>query len=901
MDFLRTFISSCKALLSRRKLDSDLDEELRAHIDLAIEENLRRGMSNAEARTAALRVFGGVTQTRENYRLQRGLPWIETLVRDIRYALRQLRKSPGFTLAAVLTLAIGIGGVGAVYSVVEAVLLRPLPFYQPDRLVRLHEGLRHEFETSGLPAPDVMSFARDNKVFAALAGYVPQSYEVSGAGKSFAAKAERITASLLPMLGVEPALGRVFTEEEDEKAAPVALISYALWRERFQSNPKVLGATVDLDRRPYTIIGVMPRSFEFPLDAGRLSHRDLWVPMSFTPSEKQDETDNFHYGAIARLKPAASLWEAEQDVGRMVAAIEAQIPPQEGIHLTSSVQSLQEETVRGARPLLDTLLGAAGLILLIACANLANLLLVRAAGRRREFGVRVALGAAPKTILRQLFTESLVLAAVGGALGVALATVLVRLAAVLLPDSLPRLNEIALHWPVLLVAIGLTAGTGIVCGWAPAMAGIRPEAVSWLREGAPGAGEGRAQQRMRNTLAVLEIALAMLLLVACGLLLRSFQKMLATDPGFEPRHVLTAFITLPQQDYPTQEKASAFYRELLFKLGSRPEVRSVAAATNIPIIGISSDRNFVPEGYAPRDGRTWLTVSNYFVLGDYFRAMHIPLIEGRSFTSRDDEPDAPLVAVISQSTARQHWPGVDPIGRGFRMGGNPQSKRPLITVVGVVGDVRQAARDQAVFPQMYEPLLQSQRQFEPEQEPLISPTRSLHLVVQVNGNPLAAQASVEKAVYQLDPLLAVTEISSMEEVVAATETSRRFNTAILSAFAAIALALALLGIYGVLAYSVAERGREIAIRMALGSTRQRVLWFTLGHALRLAAVGILLGLVASHGLTRFLSSLLYQVKPFDSGAIAFAALLLALSAAAAGFIPARRAASSDPMRALRME
>jgi predicted permease len=901
MDFLRTFISSCKALLSKRKLDADLDEELHAHIDLAIEENLRRGMSNAEARRAALRVFGGVTQTRENYRIQRGLPFVETLLRDIRYALRQLGKSPGFTLTAVLTLAIGIGGVSAVYSVVEAVLLRPLPFYQPDRLVRLHEGVAHQFEPAGLPAPDVISFARDNKAFTALAGFAQASFEVSGAGKPFAAKAERITASLLPMLGMEPMTGRAFTQEEDEKAAPVTLISYSMWHERFQSNPNVLGATIDLDRRPYTIIGVMPRSFEFPLDAGKLSHRDLWVPMSFTPDERQDETDNFQYGAIARLNPGISLAEAQQDVQRMVAAIEAAIPPQDGIHLTSSVQSLQEETVHGARPLLDMLLAAAGLILLIACANLANLLLVRAAGHRREFGVRVALGAARKTILRQLFTESLVLAAIGGALGVALAALLVRLAAVALPDSVPRLNEIALHGPVLLVAIASTAGTGILCGWAPALAGIRPDAMNSLRDGGHGAGQSRSLHRMRSTLATLEIALAMLLLVACGLLLRSFQKMLATDPGFEPHHVLTASLTLPEEDYPTTQKVNAFYRELLLQLDSRPQVRSVAAATNIPIIGIGSDRSFVPEGYAPRDGRTWLSISNYFVLGDYFRAMHIPLVEGRSFTSADDQPNAPLVAIISQSAARQHWPGVDAVGRRFRMGGNPGSRRPLISVVGIVGDVRQAARDQAIYPQMYEPLLQSQRQFEPEVQSQISPIRSLHLVLEVSGNPLAAQASLEEAVHQLDPLLAVTDAHTMDEVVAATETSRRFNTAILTAFAAIALALALLGIYGVLAYSVSERGREIAIRMALGSTRQQVVWATLRHALRLAGVGVVIGFIASIGLTRFISSLLFNVKPLDADAIVVAALVLALCACAAGLIPARRAASIDPMRALRTE
>ena len=384
MDLLRTFISRSTALLSKRKLDRELDEELLAHIELATEENLRRGMSDAEARTAALRAFGGLTQTRENYRMERRLPFVETAVRDIRYALRQLRKSPGFTLTAVLTLTVGIGGLAAVYSVLEAVLMRPLPFYQPDRLVRLHEGVAHQFEPAGLPAPDVISFARDNKAFAALAGFDHASFEVTGAGKPFAAEAERITASLLPMLGIEPMIGRAFTQNEDEKAAPVALISYTVWRERFQSNPDVLGATIDLDRRPYTIIGVMPRNFEFPLDAAKLSHRALWVPMSFTPDEKQDETDNFHYGAIGRLKPGVSLFEAQQDVGRMVAAIEARIPPQDGIHLTCSVQSLQEETVRSARPLLDTLLAAAGLILLIACANLANLLLVRGAGRRAQ-------------------------------------------------------------------------------------------------------------------------------------------------------------------------------------------------------------------------------------------------------------------------------------------------------------------------------------------------------------------------------------------------------------------------------------------------------------------------------------------------------------------------------------
>jgi predicted permease len=901
MDWMRILLARCAALFGKRKLDAELDEELRSHIDLAIEENRKRGMTEAEARNAALRNLGGFTQTKESYRMQRGLPFIETLGRDVRYALRQLRKSPVFTLTAVLTLAVGIGGVAAVYSVVEAVLLRPLSFAQPDRLVRLHEGVEHQFDQADLPAPDVIRFARDNQAFTQVAGFVSAGFEVSGAGKPFQAKAERITASLLPLLGAQPMLGRGFTQSEDENAAPVAVISYAVWRERFQSDLKVIGAAIDLDRRPYTIIGVMPRGFEFPLGGGRLSHRDMWVPMSFTPDEKRDETDNFQYGAIARLKPGVTLVQAQGDLSRMVASVEAEIPPQFGIHLTSNVQSLQGETVHGARPLLNALLAAAGLILLIACANLANLLLVRSAGRRREFGVRVALGAARKTILRQLFTESLLLAAIGGALGFALAVGLVHIAAATLPDSLPRLNEIGVRWPVLLLALGLTGATGVLCGWAPALAGIKPDVMHSLREGGQGAGQGRSQNRMRGTLAMLEIALAMLLLVASGLVLRSFAKMLATDPGFEPKHVLTASLTLPEQDYPTQQKVNAFYRNLLDQITALPEVRSAGAATNIPVIGINSDRNFVPEGYAPQNGRTWLSVSNYFVLGDYFNAMRIPLLEGRYFTAADDQPDAPLVAIISQSAAHQHWPGVDAVGKRFRMGGNPKSTRPLITVIGVVGDVRQGARDQAVYPQMYEPFEQSDRQWEAWVQQGLGVRSDLHVVLNTAGNPLALESTLERTVHQLDPLLAVTDMYSMQEVVAATETSRRFNTGILTAFAGIALALALLGIYGVLAYSVNERVREIAIRMALGATRHQVLWGTLRNALGLAGVGIAVGLIASAGLTRFLSSLLYDVRPLDAGAIAGAALVLAVCAAAAGLIPARRAASIDPMRALRTE
>jgi predicted permease len=888
-------------LFRRSQLDREISDELQAHIDLRTDDNIARGMTPAGARREARLRFGNPTSTREHVAEADATLSLEDIRRDLRYAARQLRRSPGFALIAILTLAIGIGGVSAVFSVVESVLLRPLPFDHPEALVRLHEGVEHQFSPADLPAPDVIRFARDNRTFAQVGGFVGAQLEVSGAGKPFQARAERITASLLPMLGVQPTLGRAFTQDDDQNSQPVALISNGVWQTRLHADPKVIGNTIYLDRRPYTIVGVMPAGFQFPLNAGRLSNRDVWVPMSFTPDEKQDETDNFQYGAIARLRPGVRLPQAQQDLRRMVASVESEIPTQYGIHLTSDVQLLQDESVRGALPLLMTLAAASAIILLIACVNLANLLLVRAAGRQREFGVRAALGAARITVIRQLLTESLVLSAAGGALGISLAVTLVRIAAAKIPDSLPRTGEITLHWPVLLVALALTAFTGILCGLAPALAGSRPNVTAALKDGDRGAGPARSQHRLRNTLAAVEIALATLLLIASGLLLRSFANMLRTDPGFQAQHVLTASFTLPAQGYQSQQAIDGFYNQLLRRVAALPQVNAVGAASTLPIVGIGSDRNFVPLGYAPRNGRSWLSASNYFVLGNYFRAMRIPLIEGRLLTPADEQPGAPLAAVVSQSTARLAWPGMDPVGRQFRMGGNPNSTRPLITVVGVVGDIRQGPVDQPVYPQMYEPFEQAARQFEPAAQASIGLYRSLSVVLNTAGNPEALQASLERAVQQLDPLLAVANVRNMQTVVSATQTSRRFDTVTLTAFACIALALALLGIYGVMACSVSERMREIAIRMALGATRTNVLHHTLQRAMKVSGTGILAGLIAAAAFTRLLKTLLFGVTPLDAATLAGVVALLLVCSVAAGWIPARRAARTDPMRILRNE
>ncbi len=834
---------------------------------------------------------------------------MQTLFQHLRYALRQLRRSPGFAVTAVLTLAIGIGGVTAVFSVVEAVLLRPLPFPDSGRLISLHESAEGDSHELQMSAPDVLVFERESReresrAFTGVGGFVGAGYNLTGAGAPFQARAERVSASLFPVLRVQPLLGRGFTQSEDDSAVPVTVISYRLWTERFHADPHVLGRTVDLDRRPYTIVGVMPRSFEFPLDAGRLSHRDLWVPMSLTPVEKASEGNNFDYGAVARLKPGVTMAQAQEDVDRVIAGIVAQFPPNANLRLHGYFRTLKDETVGNARPLLRILLGAVGLVLLIACVNLANLLLVRAAGRRREFGVRLAMGAARRVLVGQLLTESLLLSVLGGLVGTALAVMLVRLAAARLPDSLPRLAEIGVNWPLLLTAGLLIGATGLVSGLAPALASLRTDVLDSLRDGSQGAGRTGFQQRLRSTLVVVEVGLAMLLLLASGLLLRSFAKMLEVDPGFEPSHVLTASLSLPAREYATQGKVDGFFAELQGRLEATPGVQVVGFASNIPIVGQRSGRLIAPEGYMKPAGEGWSIASNYLVLGKYFEAIHIPLIRGRYLSAADDRPGAPLAAVISQELANHYFRGKDPIGMHIKVGANYASTMPAMTVVGVVGDVKQGALDQPTVPEMYEPLSQAAADLGPEAA-MIGVAGDMRAVVRTAGDPAGDPGTLgmafEKTVHQLDPLLAVTEMHTMDEVVAATESSRRFNTIMLTAFAAIALSLSLLGIYGVVAYSVTERTREIAIRMALGSTRERVLLRTLRSALMLTGAGVAIGLLASAGLTRVLSGLLYNVQPLDGVAVAGAVAILLACSAIAGWLPARRAASVEPMQALRSE
>jgi predicted permease len=555
-------------------------------------------------------------------------------------------------------------------------------------------------------------------------------------------------------------------------------------------------------------------------------------------------------------------------------------------------------TVARARPLLRALMGAVVLVLLIAAANLASLLLVRAVRRRREFGVRLALGADRSTLLRQLLTESLLLSLTGGLFGLVLAAGLLRLGLGALPESLPRIAEVGVHWPVLLLALCVMVTTGIVCGLAPATVSWRVDVVHAMTSG-PQASASRAHLRLRGFLVATEACLAMLLLVGAALLLRSYARMLETAPGFDPEHVITAEVALPAKAYSTQPRIDAFFRQLEDRLRTLPGVRAVGFSSNLPAIGQNSGRMFTPVGYVTAPGAEWRIASNYLVAGDYFAAMHIPLIAGRYFRPADDLPDAPLAVIVSQSVARRYFPGQNPIGRQLHWGDVGATGLPSITVVGVVGDIKQSAFDQPTQPELYEPLSQLQRSLGPALAQHVPTRGDMRIVVRAAGDPQGIEEGLRRSVRALDPQLALTHVERMDEVVAATEAPRRFNTVLLGAFAAVALFLALLGIYGVLAYSVSERTREIALRVALGAQRTTVIGMVLRSGLALTASGVAAGAVLSLLLVRFLKSLLYGVAPLDPLSFAAASLLLLAAAFAASLLPARYAASIQPMEALR--
>ncbi len=826
------------------------------------------------------------------------------LLQDLRIAVRRLLKAPGFSLAAILMLGLGIGATTGIFSIVESVLLRPLPFPQPQNLVVLSDTLRGveiggEDEV-GVTPQDILNYTRDTHSFTSLGGYRSAEFELSGEGEPAQVDAERMTAGVFPALEVAPAMGRFFTGQEDEQKEQVVVLSYALWQKRFQGDPHVMGSKVLLDRKPYVVIGVMPRNFEFPLRPGQLDRAELWVPMSFTADELGPSgAASWSYHMVGRLRPGVTAQQARDDAGRVAQETMRNYPAfMASLHISAVVHSLHEETVREARSLLRILFLAISVVLLIACANLAGLLLVRAIRQRREIAVRLALGAGKRALLRQAILESLVLSVAGGVLGLIAAAVGLLVGKNLLPETLPRVAEIGLDWKVICFAFGLAVSTGIVCGLAPAFAAIRTSVNETLKQGGR-TGTAGGHARLRSALVIGEIAIALVLLAASGLLLRSFEKMRAVELGFRPDHTLTASYSLPRNQYGTQAKVDEFNRELLLRVQQLPGVQFAGLTSLLPDAGGDSNSTFVVEGYVPSKGEGMNLATPMRVEGNYFQAMGIPLLQGRFFTEADTA-SSQLVVIINHKFAQHYWPGESPLGKRMRFG-TQEMATPWLTVVGEVADVKEGSPDAPDKQQFYQPI----RQLEAAIGPLGSPTDlvgdSGYIALRTSTPPEQMTNLLQTTVRSIDPQLPLAEVQTMEHAVADSEAPRRFNTALIASFAGAALLLAALGIYSVIAFSAALRAQEMAVRIALGSQRSGILNMVFASAVKLAVVGCAIGLVGTLAASRLLHSLLFGVSAYDPLTLLAAVVFVLALAMAASWLPAHRAASVDPMKALRAD
>jgi predicted permease len=992
MSRVRGFISRLASLFRKRQLDHDLESELRAHLEMLREDYLKRGLSPEEARYAAARAFGGIEQVKEEYREQRGVWNMETLIQDVRYGLRQLRRNPGFSLVAVLTLALGIGANTAIFSVVNAVVLRPLPYPHSDRMVWITEvipALKAELASGG----DYVDWKYQNHTLEQLAAYDNHAdFNLTGRGMPMRVHGADVTANLFPTLGVEPRLGRGFTAKEDQPNGPrVAVLMHSFWQQYFGSDPHVLGQTIDLDNTPTTIVGVMPDSFRFPGDADV----QMLLPLELNEAEQRLRSGMQRLVLIVgRAKPGVSLAAVRTDLDEMrkraqpmsagpmtgarggpgpasgpsvgehsmlrvasgpppapgggnrvflspgpgpASAAPAApagapstpelVPPAEvrrmmpapgsaqarangpmGAGLSGrapvmaqtrrgfgappqvelKVISLEEHLAGNLRPAMLTLMGVVGLVLLIACANVANLMLTRASARSREVAVRAVLGAGRWRLMRQLLAESVSLAIVGGIAGLLLAAwgvdVMTRFIPAEVGGGILSVTRPHVDGTVLLFALAVSVLTGVLFGLAPAIGVTRSGLAEGLKEGASTASAGARRGWLRGALAVAEISLALVLLIGAGLMIKSFYRVLSVDPGFAPAHVLTVNLSLPNSRYPVVQQKAEFFSEVLRRVESLPGVRSAGLSDSLPLSPYRVRLMLAMRqltGRAVVSDSTPVMMSRISVSPAYFYTLGIPLLKGRTFTDHDDE-QAQKVALVNQSLAQHLWPGEDPIGKQIPLMDSP------LTVVGVVGNTRHEGLSEEVGGEIYVPYLQQ-------------PDPSMQLAVRTAADPRTLVSAIRAQVEAVDPTEPLYHVSTMEQTLSDSLAPRRFNMLLLGIFAALAFALATVGIYGVMAFSVTQRTHEIGIRMALGAERGHVLGLIVRDALALTLAGVVLGIAGAWALTRFLASFLYNVRATDPATFVLVSIVLIAVAMLASFIPARRATRVDPMVALRYE
>jgi len=883
---MRRLLAQFANLFRGRAAEREMSREIESHLAL-LEENFRAGgLLPHEAKLAAQHAYGGVERAKELHREARSLVWLEHIAKDVRYGARNLGRAPGFTAIAVITLALGIGANAAIFSIVDAVLLRSLPYRDPNQLVLMSNvPLNRPEALSAISYRDFTACRDQNRVFLEMAGNTFHDLTLTGVGEPAIVNTADVTPEIFPLLNAKPLLGRTLLPEDGKPgAAAVAVVSENLWSSRFGSNPGLIGQSIALDMRSFIVVGILPASFRYPEGA---PHQDVWISVMqdplFGPLTSQPGVRLL--GVIGRLRPGVSMAKAQAEMTTLGARLAKEFPAEDS-GVTIRVQPYREVVVGNLKTALLILLSAVGLLLLIACANIANLLLSKAASRRREVAVRIALGASRARIVRQLLTESTLLALLGGVAGLLLAVGAVWSLHPFLPSEVVQISSIHVGGPVLVFALSVSLAAALAFGLAPALLATPSNLQTNLKEGGERTGQ-RGGQRVRSFLAIAEISLAMVLLVAGGLLIRSFALVTSANPGFDPNNVTEAEVSLPQFQYSTPQQWTAFSKELLGRLHAQPGLQDSALAAPLPM-----DRQgqatfaFSIIGNPPLPPRESHTADYTTVSPGYFHVMRIPLLRGRFF-SEQDSPSNPNVAIISETLARRYFPNQDPIGRKMRFGFPPNGDVSR-EVVGVVGDVRDVALSQKPGAMMYVPFAQA-------------PLYGGEVVVRSSLSTSSVAAAIRQAVHSIDNGLPVTDVESFADALGQSISQERFRAFLLGSFSVIALVLATVGIYGVISYSASQRTHEIGIRMALGAQRRDVLRLILGEGAKLAMLGLGLGVVLALLLTRLIASMLYGVSATDPLTFGIVVIVLLGVAVTACYIPARRAMRVDPMVALRYQ
>jgi putative ABC transport system permease protein len=884
MNVFRSFTAGLKELLRRDKTESELNEELNAYLQNAADAKVQAGATPEEALRSARLEMGGMESVKHQVRTAGWESALEVFAQDVRYGVRILLKSPLFTAVALTTIAIGIGANTAMFSLVDAILLRPLPYPDPQRLIVVGTHQRDESGMGAMGTADFLAWRDHQHSFeqVAVLDGAGSSFALSGMGAPEQIPGVGVSANFFSIFGVAPLKGRGFNPGEDLPGAPgVVVISEQFWRDHLGSDPEVLNRTLTLNGKQHTIVGVMPAGFRFP------SRRpvDVWAIHTLNPP-----TSRPPYGLIAlgRLKPGISIRQAEAELDQIAAQVTAQFPSFQ--ELVGVMMPMKEWMVRDFSTALLVLLGAIGLLLLIAVVNVANLLLARATARQREVAVRMALGASRKRVVRQLLTESAVLSLLGGVLGLLLAWLAVRAFLAFGPGQMPRLNEVGINSGVLLFTFVICVGSGILFGLAPAIEISRPSLADPLKDTTRSSSPASAH-RTHRALLVFEVALSLLLMIGSGLLIRSFVRLSDVNPGVQADHVITAAISLPNKY--AEPQIQQFWQQFLEKAGALPGVKAAGITMSLPPNLLEITNPFTVEGQGYDRHRQSQLAEEMSVSPDYFRALGIPLMKGRFFSPSDrvaGEKD-PMIVIINETMARQYFRGKDPIGRRIQTG-DPDPKSPWETIVGVVGDVKYSGLDSAPGPTIYVPY---------NENAWAGWAREMYLVVRSTGNAPDLVPAIRTQLASMDSTLPLAQVHTMEELLDESLVQQRFRTWLISGFAALSLLLSAIGLYALISYSVSQRTREIGVRVALGAQRSNVLGMVLKEGLQLLMFGLLLGLAGAFSATRIMRSLLYSTSATDALSFIATSLTLVAVALLACYIPARRATKVDPMVALRYE